>query len=59
MKIQHHTTEMANKDLDTYYRALDRAVMQYHAIKMGEINVIIKELWQTTYDVTQLPYPLT
>jgi len=49
MKIQHHTTEMANKDLDTYYRALDRAVMQYHAIKMGEINVIIKELWQTTY----------
>ena len=47
--IRHKTTEMANKDLDTYYRALDRAVMQYHAIKMGEINVIIKELWQTTY----------
>jgi DNA repair protein RAD50 len=47
--IEFKTTEMANKDLNTYYQALDRAVMQYHALKMSEINVIIKELWATTY----------
>eukprot|EP00897_Mesotaenium_endlicherianum_P009253 jgi/Mesen1/8356/ME000463S07798 len=43
------TTEMANKDLDKYYNALDRALMRFHSMKMEEINKIIKELWQQTY----------
>lgn len=67
---------MASKDLETYYRALDRlitynvlvyictctllyltvlfffvlrAIMQFHSMKMEEINKIIKELWMKTY----------
>lgn len=47
--IQLKTTEMANKDLDKYYNALDKALMRFHAMKMEEINKIIKELWQQTY----------
>ena len=43
------TTERANKDLEKYYKALDRAIMRYHSIKMEEINKIIKELWNKTY----------
>lgn len=47
--IQLKTTEMANKDLDKYYIALDKALMRFHTMKMEEINKIIKELWQQTY----------
>ena len=43
------TTERASKDLEKYYKALDRAIMRYHSIKMKEINKIIKELWIKTY----------
>ena len=41
--------ELASKDLEKYYKALDRAIMKYHQIKMEEINKIIKALWQETY----------
>uniref|UniRef100_A0ACD5Z3N4 Uncharacterized protein n=1 Tax=Avena sativa TaxID=4498 RepID=A0ACD5Z3N4_AVESA len=47
--LQLKTTEMANKDLDRYYAALDKALMGFHTMKMEEINKIIKELWQQTY----------
>ena len=40
---------MAIDDLDRYYKALDKAIMQYHAMKIEEINKILKELWQSTY----------
>ena len=43
------TTELANNDLDKYYRAMDRAIMSYHKAKMDEINKIIRELWRNTY----------
>lgn len=43
------TTEMANDDLGKYYKALDRAIMRYHGMKMAEINKIIKEYWINTY----------
>jgi DNA repair protein RAD50 len=43
------TTEMIASDLDKYYKALDKALVKYHASKMEEINKIIKDLWQTTY----------
>jgi len=47
--ISLQTTDMASKDLDKYYKAVDKALMQYHTLKMNEINQIMKELWQTTY----------
>ncbi|CAH3151310.1 unnamed protein product [Porites evermanni] len=43
------TTEMANADLEKYYKALDGAIMRYHGLKMAEINKIIKEYWINTY----------
>ncbi|XP_065068362.1 DNA repair protein RAD50-like [Rhopilema esculentum] len=47
--IESKTTEMANQDLDKYYKALDGAIMKFHTIKMGEINRILKEYWIHTY----------
>ncbi|XP_033743546.1 DNA repair protein RAD50-like [Pecten maximus] len=43
------TTELANSDLEKYYKALDKAIMSYHSLKMDEINKIIRELWRNTY----------
>eukprot|EP00850_Spirogloea_muscicola_P018610 SM000172S03083 [mRNA] locus=s172:238718:247159:+ [translate_table: standard] len=54
--IQLKTTEMANRDLDKYYKALDRALMRFHTLKMEEINKIIKELWQQTYRGQDIDY---
>lgn len=54
--LQLKTTEMANKDLDRYYAALDKALMRFHSIKMEEINKIIKELWQQTYRGQDIDY---
>merc|ERR1712150_335380 len=47
--IEVKTTELANQDLDKYYKALDRAIMRYHGLKLEEINKIIKEYWVKTY----------
>jgi DNA repair protein RAD50 len=47
--IEHETTCMAMDDLDRYYKALDKALMQYHSLKIQDINAIIRELWQLTY----------
>lgn len=43
------TTQLACSDLEKYYKALDRAIMRFHKVKMEEINKIIKELWIKTY----------
>jgi DNA repair protein RAD50 len=47
--IQYETTELAVKDLDAYYAALDQALQSFHTLKIKEINKIIRELWQLTY----------
>ncbi|XP_057317198.1 DNA repair protein RAD50-like [Hydractinia symbiolongicarpus] len=49
MMIQMRTTELANQDLDKYYKALDKAIMKYHGLKLEEINKIIREYWLKTY----------
>ncbi|KAG6428369.1 hypothetical protein SASPL_112620 [Salvia splendens] len=63
--IQLKTTDMANKDLDRYYKALDNpkqlvfatgALMRFHSMKMEEINKIIRELWQQTYRGQDIDY---
>nr|CAH8855080.1 unnamed protein product [Trichobilharzia regenti] len=43
------TSELACTDLERYYKALDRAIMSYHAVKMADLNKIIRELWRSTY----------
>jgi DNA repair protein RAD50 len=47
--IECETTQMACTDLDSYYNALDRALLNFHTLKIKEVNKIIKELWQLIY----------
>ncbi|XP_058024719.1 DNA repair protein RAD50 [Ahaetulla prasina] len=56
MMIVMRTTELANKDLDIYYRALDQAIMTFHSMKMEEINKIIRDLWRSTYRGQDIDY---
>ncbi len=52
VKLQ--TKTLVLNDLGTYSIALDSAIMQYHSIKMKEINRIIDELWKGTYSGTDV-----
>ena len=45
---------MANRDLDTYAGALHQAILQYHAIKMEEVNQTLDFLWKKTYQGTDI-----
>uniref|UniRef100_A0A8C2DQM0 RAD50 homolog, double strand break repair protein n=1 Tax=Cyprinus carpio TaxID=7962 RepID=A0A8C2DQM0_CYPCA len=50
------TTELASKDLDIYYKALDQTIMKFHSMKMEEINKIIRDLWRSTYRGQDIEY---
>ena len=53
--IRFQTLEMVNNDLNRYYAALDKALMAF-LIKMGDINKVVKELWQRTYRGQDIDY---
>lgn len=44
----------AIEDLKVYGEALDKAIMQYHSLKMEEVNRTAGELWQATYQGTDI-----
>ncbi|KAM0284266.1 hypothetical protein ACHAQH_002057 [Verticillium albo-atrum] len=52
--IKVETTKAAIEDLGRYGAALDKAIMQYHGLKMEEVNRIAGELWQSTYQGTDI-----
>ncbi|KAL8783668.1 MAG: hypothetical protein Q9213_004462 [Squamulea squamosa] len=52
--IKVETTKAAVEDLGRYGTALDKAIMQYHSLKMEEINRIAEELWKRTYQGTDI-----
>lgn len=52
--IKVETTKAAIEDLARYGSALDQAIMKYHSMKMEEINRIAGELWQSTYQGTDI-----
>jgi len=52
--IKVETTKAAIEDLSRYGTALDQAIMKYHSMKMEEINRIAGELWQSTYQGTDV-----
>ncbi|XP_050167908.1 DNA repair protein RAD50 [Myiozetetes cayanensis] len=56
MMIVMRTTELVNKDLDLYYKALDKAIMTFHSMKMEEINKIIRDLWRKIYRGQDIEY---
>lgn len=45
---------MANHDLDKYSAALQHAILQFHSIKMEEINQTLDYLWKKTYQGTDI-----
>lgn len=45
---------MANHDLDTYCGAFQQAILQYHGIKMEEVNQTLDYLWRKTYQGTDI-----
>ncbi len=47
--IDHETMLIAVSDLDTYYHALDNALLAFHTSRITEVNKVIKELWETIY----------
>ncbi|KAF3040572.1 DNA repair protein rad50 [Didymella keratinophila] len=52
--IRVETNKAAIEDLGRYAGALDKAIIQYHALKMEEINRIIAELWRNAYQGTDV-----
>lgn len=52
--IRVETTKAAIQDLNQCVSAVDKAVMQYHTMKMEDVNRIASELWQTTYQGTDI-----
>ncbi|KAF8941545.1 DNA repair protein rad50 [Dissophora ornata] len=52
--IGYKTTELASQDLEKYMKALQSAIVEYHSMKMEEINKSIKELWTNTYRGTDI-----
>jgi DNA repair protein RAD50 len=52
--IQVEITKAAIDDLGKSLSAVDSAIMQFHSIKMEEINRIAGELWQNTYQGTDI-----
>ncbi|KAI1106188.1 hypothetical protein F4804DRAFT_301841 [Jackrogersella minutella] len=52
--IKVETTKAAIEDLGKYGMALSNAIMRYHALKMEEVNRIAGELWQSTYQGTDI-----
>ncbi|KAH0495002.1 hypothetical protein TgHK011_008578 [Trichoderma gracile] len=52
--IRVETTKAAIEDLGQCRLAVEAGVMQYHAMKMAEVNRIAGELWQTTYQGTDI-----
>ncbi|KAG6001042.1 hypothetical protein E4U21_004768 [Claviceps maximensis] len=52
--IRVETTKAAIEDLAQCGAAVDRAVMQFHSMKMSEVNRVAGELWQSTYQGTDI-----
>ncbi|ODA79338.1 hypothetical protein RJ55_04931 [Drechmeria coniospora] len=52
--IRVETTKAAIEDLGQCGAAVDKAVMQFHSMKMAEVNRIAGELWQSTYQGTDI-----
>jgi DNA repair protein RAD50 len=48
--------EISVLDIEKYYKALDRALMNYHGLKMNEINKTIKQLWRQVYRGNDIDY---
>jgi DNA repair protein RAD50 len=54
--VKFKTGQMASADLDKYGKALDNAIMQYHGLKMQEVNDNLQGLWHEVYTGTDIDF---
>ncbi|PHH54495.1 DNA repair protein RAD50 [Ceratocystis fimbriata CBS 114723] len=54
--IKVETTKAAIEDMGRYSDALDKAIMQYHAMKMRQVNETAIDLWKSTYKGDDIDY---
>jgi DNA repair protein RAD50 len=47
--MEARTSELIIKDLETYQKALKNGIMNYHTLKMKDLNKLIREMWVNTY----------
>lgn len=47
---------MAVSDLSMYSQAVEKALLTFHTSRMADINSIVKELWQRTYQGSDIDY---
>lgn len=47
--VETKTLELAIADVKKFNATLSESVMRYHALKMDDLNKIIKDLWFKTY----------
>ncbi|KAL5606409.1 hypothetical protein BROUX41_002826 [Berkeleyomyces rouxiae] len=55
-RIKVETTKAAIEDMGRYSDALDKAIMQYHAMKMRQVNETAIDLWKSTYKGDDIDY---
>jgi len=53
-RVKTEVTKAAISDLGCGTQALEHAILRYHALKMEEINRTVGELWQSTYQGTDI-----
>eukprot|EP00049_Salpingoeca_infusionum_P003750 m.70481 g.70481 ORF g.70481 m.70481 type:complete len:1301 (-) comp12259_c0_seq8:731-4633(-) len=54
--LERTSVQQAHEDLLKYYNALDKAIVQFHTLRMQTINQTIKEMWQKTYRGNDIDY---
>lgn len=53
-KMDVEATKCAIDDLGTFGNAMNQAIMEFHSLKMEEVNRIAGELWRATYQGTDI-----
>ncbi|OQS53999.1 RAD50 [Ecytonucleospora hepatopenaei] len=48
--------EMSLSDVKKSMTALEKAIIEYHSVKMEEVNIILKDLWINTYAGNDIEY---
>jgi len=54
--VKLNAKKIAEQDLEKCYKALDRALVKFHTLKMEQINQCLKEYWQNTYQGDDIAY---
>lgn len=49
LMIECQVNKLALGDMESYSKALEKALMEFHSAKMAEINEVLRDLWQSTY----------